>query len=398
MAFDVGYVRGLFPSLGDGWIHFDPQAGMPIPDSVSSAVSTGFRQFSAPPSPLYPTGRATADVTDRARRAIADLVGGDPAGVVLGNSRLSLISALTESRLSSRKAGGDIVVSRTDDEENIIPWLRLAKRSGWNTRWAEIDVETGELPSWQYEKLLTGPVSVVTVSMASTVTGVLTDLQPIAPGAAHARALFVVDATSAAPFHTLDIKELGADVVVVSVQRWGGPPVAAMVFADPGRINALESVSLDPQATGPARLEPERVSGALLAGTVASVDYLAGLDEDSGGERRHRLTTAISGQAEYLGRLMVYLRSTLENLSQVHVIGESANRVPLLSFTFSGVSSDKVVQRLADNGVRALAGVPSRALDVMGVNDFGGAVTIGLGPYSTPVEVDHLARTLASLG
>ncbi|HQV18936.1 MAG TPA: cysteine desulfurase-like protein, partial [Gordonia sp. (in: high G+C Gram-positive bacteria)] len=69
MAFDVGYVRGLFPSLGDGWIHFDPQAGMPIPDSVSSAVSTGFRQFSAPPSPLYPTGRATADVTDRARRA-----------------------------------------------------------------------------------------------------------------------------------------------------------------------------------------------------------------------------------------------------------------------------------------------------------------------------------------
>ena len=81
---------------------------------------------------------------------------------------------------------------------------------------------------------------------------------------------------------------------------------------------------------------------------------------------------------------MVYLRSTLENLSQVHVIGESANRVLLLSFTFSGVSSDKVVQRLADNGVRALAGVPSRALDVMGVNDFGGAVTIGLGPYSTP--------------
>ena len=96
--------------------------------------------------------------------------------------------------------------------------------------------------------------------------------------------------------------------------------------------------------------------------------------------------------------LPIYLRSTLENLNQVHVIGESANRVPLLSFTVANVGADKVVRRLADNGVRALTGIPSRAFDVMGVNDFGGAVTIGLGPYSTPVEVDHLVRTLASLG
>ncbi|MFZ2238886.1 MAG: cysteine desulfurase-like protein, partial [Gordonia amarae] len=78
MSFDVAYVRGLFPSLGDGWIHFDPQAGMLIPNSVSTAVSTGFRQFAAPPNPLYPSGRASADVTDRARRAIADHVGGVP--------------------------------------------------------------------------------------------------------------------------------------------------------------------------------------------------------------------------------------------------------------------------------------------------------------------------------
>ncbi|GAB04553.1 aminotransferase class V-fold PLP-dependent enzyme [Gordonia amarae] len=398
MSFDVAYVRGLFPSLGDGWIHFDPQAGMLIPNSVSTAVSTGFRQFAAPPNPLYPSGRASADVTDRARRAIADLVGGDPAGVVLGNSRFSLMSALTESLLASHKSVGDVVVSRTDDEENIVPWLRLAKRSGWSPRWAEIDVETGELPAWQFEKLLTGPVSVVTVSMASSVTGVITDLEPIVDGAVHARALLVVDATSAAPFDTLDINEIGADVMVVSAQRWGGPPVAAMVFADPDRLNALESVSLDPSATGPARLEPERVSGALLAGTVASVEYLANLDEEAKGKRRQRLTTAIKGQSEYLDRLLTYLRSTLENLNQVHVIGESANRVPLLSFTVANVGADKVVRRLADNGVRALTGIPSRAFDVMGVNDFGGAVTIGLGPYSTPVEVDHLVRTLASLG
>ena len=40
----------------------------------------------------------------------------------------------------------------------------------------------------------------------------------------------------------------------------------------------------------------------------------------------------------------------------------------------------------------------SRALEVLGVNDVGGAVTVGLAHYSTTGEVDQLVRALASLG
>ena len=58
----------------------------------------------------------------------------------------------------------------------------------------------------------------------------------------------------------------------------------------------------------------------------------------------------------------------------------------------------EVVRRLADNGICALGDLPNRALSRMGADDFGGAVTIGLAPYSTPYEVDHLVRTLGSLG
>lgn len=44
MAYDVARVRGLHPSLGDGWVHFDAPAGMLIPDSVATTVSTAFRR------------------------------------------------------------------------------------------------------------------------------------------------------------------------------------------------------------------------------------------------------------------------------------------------------------------------------------------------------------------
>ena len=44
MAYDVARVRGLHPSLGDGWVHFDAPSGMLIPDSVATTWSLSFIQ------------------------------------------------------------------------------------------------------------------------------------------------------------------------------------------------------------------------------------------------------------------------------------------------------------------------------------------------------------------
>ena len=79
----------------------------------------------------------------------------------------------------------------------------------------------------------------------------------------------MVDATNAAPYLPLDIHELGADVLVVSAERWGGPRMAAMAFREPHTIDRLRMVSMNPRAVGPERLELEPHQGALLAGLVA---------------------------------------------------------------------------------------------------------------------------------
>ena len=65
MAYDVARVRGLHPSLGDGWVHFDAPAGMLIPDSVATTVSTAFRRSSAttPYVSAGPTAMAIGQVS-----------------------------------------------------------------------------------------------------------------------------------------------------------------------------------------------------------------------------------------------------------------------------------------------------------------------------------------------
>ncbi|PRC45608.1 cysteine desulfurase-like protein, partial [Mycobacterium sp. ITM-2017-0098] len=80
------------------------------------------------------------------------------------------------------------------------------------------------------------------------------------------------------------------------------------------------------------------------------------------------------------------------------VIGSPEVRIPVLSLAIDNVPAERVVQRLADNGILAIANASARVLDLIGVNDVGGAVTIGLAHYSTAAEVDQLVRALASLG
>ncbi|MFV3435025.1 cysteine desulfurase-like protein [Mycobacterium tuberculosis] len=398
MAYDVARVRGLHPSLGDGWVHFDAPAGMLIPDSVATTVSTAFRRSGASTVGAHPSARRSAAVLDAAREAVADLVNADPGGVVLGADRAVLLSLLAEASSSRAGLGYEVIVSRLDDEANIAPWLRAAHRYGAKVKWAEIDIETGELPTWQWESLISKSTRLVAVNSASGTLGGVTDLRAMTKLVHDVGALVVVDHSAAAPYRLLDIRETDADVVTVNAHAWGGPPIGAMVFRDPSVMNSFGSVSTNPYATGPARLEIGVHQFGLLAGVVASIEYLAALDESARGSRRERLAVSMQSADAYLNRVFDYLMVSLRSLPLVMLIGRPEAQIPVVSFAVHKVPADRVVQRLADNGILAIANTGSRVLDVLGVNDVGGAVTVGLAHYSTMAEVDQLVRALASLG
>jgi len=398
MAYDVARVRGLHPSLGDGWVHFDAPAGMLIPDSVATTVSTAFRRSSASSTGSHPSAQRSAAVLEAARAAVADLFNADPAGVVLGADRAILLSSLAEASSSRSGLGYEVIVSRLDDEANIAPWLRAAHRYGAKVKWAEVDIETGELPTWQWESLIGKSTRLIAVTSASGTLGTVTDLRAVTKLVHDVGGLVVVDHSAAAPYRLLDLKETDVDVVAVNASGWGGPPIGAIVFRDPALINSFSPVSTNPQATGPARLEVGLHQFGLLAGVVASVEYLASLDESARGSRSDRLSLSMQSAASYLNRIFDYLMVSLRSLPLVMLIGRPETRIPVISFALHRVPAERVVQRLADNGILAIADVSSRVLDVLGANDIGGAVTVGLAHYSTTSEVDQLVRALASLG
>ncbi|WP_020499376.1 cysteine desulfurase-like protein [Sciscionella marina] len=399
MAFDIARVRGLFPALGDGWAYLDAPAGMQVPETVAAAVSTALRAPGSGPMGIYPTSQRASTILREAREAIADLVGAKPEGIVLGSNPAELVQRLANAAGESWVLGDEVLVSRLDDPTNIEPWRRTAQRAGAGVRWAEIDIENCELPAWQYERLISTSTKVVAVTAASPVVGTSPDIPWIAELAKRSSAMLVVDACAAAPFTPLDIGELGADVLIVSAGAWGGPPLAALAFADPGMLDRLPSAALLPDASGAARLEVGAYPYSLLAGLTASIDHLAGMDDAHRGGRRERLGATMRAVRTYHENLLATLLIELRALPGIHVIGNATDRVPVLAFTVDGMKAEDAVAHLARHGVYAFADPGTTGVfGALGVGEVGGAVRLGLAHYTSAGDVYRLVSALADLG
>ncbi|MBQ6644261.1 MAG: cysteine desulfurase-like protein [Saccharopolyspora sp.] len=399
MAFDVAAVRGLFPALGDGWVHLDAPAGMQVPEQVATAVSTALRAPVSGPGGIFPASQRAEAIVDAARRALADLVGADPAGVVLGPNSGVLLQRLADGLGDSWVIGDDVVVSRLDHPANVVCWQRAAQRSGCQVRWAEVDIETCELPAWQYRDLVGDRTKVVAITAASGAVGTRPEVRQVADLAAAHDALVVVDASAAAPFLPLDITSLGADVLALNASAWGGPPVGALVFRDPGMIDQLPPAALEPDSDGAERLELGPHAYPLLAGLVSSVDYLAGLDDAALGPRRERLLTSLGSVKSYQAGLLANLTNGLRRLRHVMVIGDAMRRVPSMAFTVDGVKAVDAIEHLAERGVCAFADPGTHGVfAVLGAGEVGGAVRVGRTHYTNAHEVDQLLRAVADLG
>lgn len=380
-------------------MHFDAPAGMQIPDQVATAISTALRAPLSGPGGLFPSSQRGQAIVDSARRAVGDLVGTDPAGVVLGPNVAVLLARLADAIGQGWMIADEVVLSRLDSRANVVPWMRAAHRAGALARCAEVDVETCELPSWQFEELVNHRTRLVAVPAASGDVGTCTEVSRIAGLARANNALVAVDATAAAPFMPLDAAAMGADVVAVSAAAWGGPPVAALAFRDPRLIEQLPPCSLDPAARGAERLEVGPHPHALLVGLGASVDYLAGLDDTAVGDRRHRVRTSLRSLSGYQERLLADLTFGLGRLDHVMVLGAPARRVPVLAFTVEGMKAFDVVEKLARYGLCTFADAGRHdVFATLGAGDVGGAVRVGLAHYTTAAEVDRLVRAVAELG
>ncbi|QFU93207.1 cysteine desulfurase-like protein [Amycolatopsis sp. YIM 10] len=388
--------RDAFPALQDGYAYLDGAAGTQVPASVIEAIADTYRRGIGNVGGAFPASHRADEIVANARSAVADLVGGDPRGVILGPNMTTLTYRLANTLAADWQPGDEVVVTRLDHDANVRPWVQAAARAGASVKWARVDA-AGELPAGQFDDLLSERTRVVAVTAASNVLGTRPDVASITAAAHAAGALTYVDGVHATPHGPTDRAALGADFYATSAYKWCGPHIGAVV-ADPALLDTLRPDKLASSGDEvPNRFETGTLPFADLAGVTAAVEHLAGLTATTG-TRRERLLLSMADAEAHEQELFTRLLDGLGRIPGVTLYGAPARRTAVAYFTVEGQTPRETAELLAAARVNVWNGhnYAWELTGALGIRSSGSAVRASVIHYNNTDDVDRLLDALST--
>jgi cysteine desulfurase family protein (TIGR01976 family) len=379
---DVEAVRKRFSALRQGFAFFDAPGGSQVPDEVGDAISRALREASANLGAVYSTSQRVGEILSEAEGKAAGFVGCEPHEVIFGANMTSLNFTLSRSAGRDFSPGDEILVSSLDHDGGVAPWLELARDRDLVVRHVELNADT-TLDFEDLEGKLNARTKVVAFAWASNAIGTITDARRVCELAHGVGALAWIDAVHYAAHEPMDVREIGADVLICSPYKFCGPHLGLAY----GRSEVIERWRPYKARPAPARpigrgFETGTLPYELLAGFSATIDYL----ESIGG---------FAAIVPYERSLAQRFLDGLTDSVTVYGLPGLAGRVPTFLVNVDGVAAADVAQRLADASIGVWAHDSWYSLDLyerLGYDDK--SVRIGFIHYNTEQEVDRLLQAL----
>lgn len=365
-------------------IYLDAAATMPPEPEALDASREAMAGAWGDPGLSGRRAGCAADVLEKARRAVAALVGTAPEGVVFTSGGTEACN-LAVKGLAAASARRGLVLSAVEPYAVDHPARTLAKK-GWHVTRVGVDL-AGRVDPEALAREVSEGTALVCVTLAHPVLGTWQDLRPLAE-AAHARgALLFADACAAAPFDRVPLRELGADALALSGHHLGGVAGAGALVLKPG-------LAVRPLIEGGVH-EGGLRPGMPALGAVAALGAAAEI-----------VRRSLPGRAGRLRALGLRMAAALHRLSGAHAVGDPVRRIPgHAAFCFEGVDGEALVSALAAVGIEASTGspcagelgLPEPSLIACGVPErlARGSVRLSAWPGTTEGEVDRATGTLA---
>jgi cysteine desulfurase family protein (TIGR01976 family) len=378
---DVAAVRARFSAL-NGFAFLDAPGGSQVPDEVGEAIARALREASANLGAGYATSQRVGQIFEEAEHKAARFLGCAPNEVIFGPNMTSLNFTLSRTAGRGFSPGDEILVSSLDHDGGVAPWLELAHDLDLVVRHVALHDDT-TLDIGDLERKLGPRTRVVAFAWASNAVGTVVDARRICDLAHQAGALAWIDAVHYAAHAPIDVREVGADVLICSPYKFCGPHLG-LAYGRAEVIERWRPYKARPAPGSPLgrRFETGTQPYELLAGFNATIDYL----DSVGG------FAAIVPYERWLGQRFL---DGISPAVTVYGLPGMAGRVPTFLVNVDGVPADDVATRLAAAQIGVWAHDSWYALDLYPRLGYPGkAVRIGFIHYNTAAEVDRLLDAL----
>lgn len=392
-------------TLHDDRINYlDHAATTPVRPEVLEKMLPFFTERFGNPSSLYAMAGEARYGLDEAREQTAAVLGSRTSEIVFtgggsesNNLAIKGLAALRSGSSSESGSGRGHIITTAIEHHAVIHPVEQLEKMGFEATYIGVD-STGRVDPDEFAAAVRPDTFLASVMLVNNEVGTIQDVAEISRRTREAarivgtNILIHTDAVQAAGKLSLNVDELGVDLMSLSGHKIYGPKGVGVLFVRRG-------VELEPLIAGGGQ-ENQRRSGTENVALIAGLGEALTLSEAERASSRERMIhlcdRLIEGVAERIPN-----SSFNGNLS-------SDSRVPeIANFSFPGVEGEPVLLGLDFKGIAASSGSacssaslePSHVLLAMGVSPelAVGSVRISMGRDTTKTDVDDVLQALSAV-
>jgi len=370
-------------------IYLDYAATTPLDPAAYEAMQPYLRPGGAHGNPAsdHLAGKRAREAVERARAQVAALIGALPAEIVWTSGATESDNLALKGALEFYADRGRHVVTSMVEHKAVLDTCRYLETRGTKVTYLRPGADGRVAPEQVLEALTPGTV-LVSLMWVNNETGVIHEVERLAPALRERGVLFHVDAAQAAGKIALDLRTVPVDLLSLSAHKAYGPKGMGALF-----VRKKPRARLAPQLHGGGHEQGMR-SGTLPTHQIVGM-----------GEAFRIAGERLAQEGAALAVLRERLWACLRELPQVFLNGEGAPRVPgILNVSFGGVEGESLRASLPElagssgSACSSATGESSYVLRALGRDDelANASLRFSLGRFTTEAEIDQAAEQVVA--
>ncbi len=238
-------IFAAYPKL----VYLDNASTTQTPQVVLDAMNNYYTKYRANiHRGVYKLSGEATEMYEGARQVAADFLGARFEEIVFTSGATQGLNMLAQSLCSQIwvgspgetprvKPGDNVVLSRMEHHANLIPWVEMSRRYGFEVRWIELTsdfrLQTSDLPIDEQTKI-------VSFTLVSNTLGTINPAKEIIARAKKVGATTIVDAAQAVAHMLIDVRRLDVDFLVFSGHKMYGPTGIGVLYGKKERLEMID--------------------------------------------------------------------------------------------------------------------------------------------------------------
>lgn len=368
------------------YIYADNAATTKMGDAAIDVMTKCMHEVYGNPSSLHSVGQKAAEVLQKAREEIAEVLGTDFHEIYFtsGGSEADN-QAIRSAALFGAKKGKKHLISTKIEHHAVLHTLNKLEKEGFEVTLLDV-AENGIVRPEDVAAAIREDTALVTVMYANNEIGTLQPINEIAEICREKKVIFHTDAVQAVGHVPINVHEQKIDMLSLSAHKFKGPKGIGVLYVKKG-VPLFNLIEGGAQERG-RRAGTENLP-AIVGMAAALKEAVAHMEEN----------------AKKVGALRDKLIRGLSEIEHSRLNGDAVKRLPgNVNFCFEGIEGESLLLLLDARGIAASSGSactsgsldPSHVLLAIGLPHevAHGSLRLSINEENTEEEIDYMIKAI----